>query len=56
MVIYYYCLQLKTQTSFAMQTEFEKSANLPSPEISQHNYPSKWNTAGPKQQPKDNIY
>ena len=31
LVIDYYCIRLKNQTSFAMQTEFEESANLPSP-------------------------
>ena len=32
LVIYYYCIRLKNQTSFAIQTEFEESATLPSPQ------------------------
>ena len=31
LVVYYYCIGLKNQTSFVIQTEFEESANLPSP-------------------------
>ena len=28
LVIYYYCIRLKDQTSFAIQTKVEESANL----------------------------
>ena len=43
----------KNQTSFAKQTEFEESANLPSSKFLQHIYLGKWNAAGPQQHTKD---
>ena len=52
-MINYYCIRLENQISFAIQTEFEESANLPSPKTFT-TYPSrKMNAAGPQQHTKD---
>ena len=52
-MIYYYCIRLKNQTSFAIQTEFEESANLPSPKTFTTYQPGKLNAVGPQQHTKD---